>query len=69
MAERVADAETAEAFLRHLVVSNLSALPAAELVEALNTSGGYNQRLRLALEHSGIRKALVFGLDELESGR
>lgn len=68
MATRVSDPDLGEAFLRHLVSSSLHDTPAAALVEALNTPGGYNQRLRQALEDSGMRTALRDGLDKLETG-
>ncbi len=55
-----------EAFLRALVASNLSVGSAGALVEALNTEGGYNQRLRVHLERAGLRAALAQGLDKLE---
>lgn len=55
-----------EAFLRMLVASNLAEMGCAELVEALNTPGGYNQRLRLHMERAGMGEALAAGLGTLE---
>ena len=63
---RVRDGARGEAFLRRLVASNLEASACAPLIEALNTPGGYNQRLRLAMEAAGMRQALKAGLDNLE---
>ena len=63
---RVSDQAQGEAFLRSLVASNLLDTETSVLIEALNTPGGYNQRLRLHMETSGMRKALRRGLTELE---
>ncbi|APE45392.1 pyrroline-5-carboxylate reductase [Sulfitobacter alexandrii] len=65
---RVADRQAGEAFLRHLISSSLASSAVGALVEALNTPGGYNQRLRLTLEQGGMRETLRAGLDRLESG-
>ena len=65
---RVSDPAQGEAFLRHLVSSSLAATPAAALVQALNTPGGYNQRLRLHMEKVEMRTALRQGLTALENG-
>lgn len=54
-----------EAFLRHLVGSSLMSGACAPMLTALNTEGGYNQRLRQHLEAAGMREALVGGLDRL----
>lgn len=62
----VADAGQGEAFLRHLVGSSLMASGCAPLIEALNTPGGYNQRLRRHMEAAGTGAALRDGLDGLE---
>jgi pyrroline-5-carboxylate reductase len=35
------------------------------MLDALNTEGGYNQRLRQHLEAAKMREALVGGLDRL----
>lgn len=66
LGERVSDKPQAEAFLRALVASNLSVTESNTLIEALNAPGGYNQRLRLHMEASGIGDSLMRGLDELE---
>jgi len=66
LGERVAEKEQGEAFLRALVASNLSDSECGPLIEALNTPGGYNQRLRLHMEASGMGEALKAGLNELE---
>ncbi len=68
LAGRVTDASKGEAFLRTLVASSLTDSRTADLIEALNTPGGYNQRLRLMLEQSGMRDALRDGLNNLETG-
>ena len=66
LGERVSDKEQGEAFLRELVASNLSETGSAALIEALNTPGGFNQRLRLHMEASGMPEALRGGLNLLE---
>ncbi len=66
LGERVSDPDQGEAFLRMLVASSLSGSACAPLIEALNTPGGYNQRLRVHMEESGMGKALKTGLDGLE---
>ena len=66
LGERVEDRAQGEAFLRVLVASNLMESECGPLIEALNTPGGYNQRLRLHMEASGMGAALKSGLDELE---
>lgn len=63
---RVSDKAQGEAFLRALVASNLSVAQSGALIEALNTSGGYNQRLRLHMEARGLSEALASGLSALE---
>lgn len=65
---RVTDGAQAEAFLRVLIASSLADLESNALIQALNTPGGYNQRLRLHMEASGISQALTEGLDALERG-
>jgi len=67
LGERVSDETAAEAFLRHLVSSSLTNTGTQALINALNTPGGYNQRLRIAMEQSGMREALLRGLTELNS--
>lgn len=65
---RVSDAAKGEAFLRVLVASSLEGSTADALITALNTEGGYNQRLRLHMENAGTGKILAEGLDKLERG-
>jgi len=62
---RVSDKNQGEAFLRELVASNLSATACEPLIEALNTPGGYNQRLRLHMEAQGMTMALKNGLSKM----
>lgn len=66
LGDRVSDKPQGDAFLRALVASNLSATESNTLIEALNAPGGYNQRLRLHMEASGMADALKRGLDDLE---
>lgn len=66
---RVSDPEQAEAFLRMLTGSSLLASPSAEMLEALNTPGGFNQRLRLHMEAAGMAEDLACGLDALEAAQ
>ncbi|MDU8928179.1 NAD(P)-binding domain-containing protein [Alisedimentitalea sp. MJ-SS2] len=66
LGKRVDDRAQAEAFLRRLIASNLMESECGPLIEALNTPGGYNQRLRLHMEESGMADTLHAGLDELE---
>lgn len=65
LGSKVEDRQQAERFLRELVSSSLSASDCENLIEALNTPGGYNQRLRLHMEGRGIRSDLIDGLDDL----
>lgn len=65
LGERVSDKAQGEAFLRALVSSNLSDTDTPALIDALNTPGGYNQRLRLHMEASGMVAALRAGLDAM----
>lgn len=65
MEGKVGDPAEAERFLRMLVASSLSGNACAPLIEALNTPGGYNQRLRVHMEEAGMRAALAAGLDDL----
>jgi len=55
---------TAQGFLRHLVASNLEDDTGVTL-QALDTPGGYNQRLRDHMEAEGMSQALTRGLDDL----
>jgi len=59
------DGPRGEEFLRMLVATSLAAQPASDLIAALNTQGGYNQRLRLHMDSAGMDKALRDGLDGL----
>ncbi|MCF3935158.1 NAD(P)-binding domain-containing protein [Acuticoccus sp. M5D2P5] len=61
----VSDQETGEAFLRTLVGSSLLGTPCHALLRALDTPGGYNQRLRDHMLASGMDKAVRSGLDDL----
>ncbi|MGR3614955.1 MAG: NAD(P)-binding domain-containing protein [Paracoccaceae bacterium] len=66
LGKRVADDAQAEAFLRHLVGSSLLASETDPLLQALNTPGGYNARLREHMAVSGMSTDVVAGLDDLE---
>lgn len=68
LSERVEDSAQGEAFLRALVGSNLTGSDCATLLKALDTPGGYNQRLRDHMTESGMTTALAEGLDKLERG-
>lgn len=63
---RVSDPTLAEAFLRMLISTGLADTPAQDLIEALNTPGGFNQRLRQHMEAQGISADLLQGLGNLE---
>jgi len=65
LGDRVSDKAQGEAFLRTLIASNLSAIACEPLIEALNTPGGYNQKLRLHMEAQGMGAALKSGLTKL----
>ncbi|UWQ29075.1 NAD(P)-binding domain-containing protein [Leisingera sp. M523] len=66
LGDRVSDKTQGEAFLRMLVSTSLQASGCVELIETLNTPGGYNQRLRLHMENAGLRSSLAKGLSNLE---
>ncbi|UWQ78711.1 NAD(P)-binding domain-containing protein [Leisingera sp. S132] len=66
LGQRVSDPAQGEAFLRMLVSTSLQASGCSELIGALNTPGGFNQRLRLHMEEAGMREDLASGLSELE---
>lgn len=55
-----------EPFLRMLVASNLAQTATPELLEALNTEGGYNQRLRQHMDQEDVPHILKAGLDALK---
>lgn len=63
------DRARGEPFLRGLVASNLKETDTRALLSALNTEGGYNQRLREHMERSGMEGALLKGLDHLLAQR
>ena len=56
-----------EPFLRKLVASNLAETATPELLKALNTEGGYNQRLRQYMDAEGMPQKLIAGLEQLKS--
>ncbi len=63
--ERTDQREKAEAFLRSLISSSLSGLTSDDLITALNTPGGYNQRLRQHFEDNGFHDMIITGLNAL----
>lgn len=65
LGQHVSDRSQGEAFLRALVTSNLAQIECADLIDALNAPGGYNQRLRMHMEDAGTGEALRRGLDDL----
>ncbi|SDE97252.1 pyrroline-5-carboxylate reductase [Salipiger thiooxidans] len=65
LGEHAPDKAQGEAFLRQLVVSSLGDTACEPLIEALNTPGGYNQRLRLHMEGQGVGAALKQGLGDM----
>ncbi len=62
---RGADRAEAEAFLRLLVGSSLLGSETGPMLAALDTPGGYNQRLRNHMVSAGLTGDLRAGLDEL----
>ena len=66
---RVEDQTQAEEFLRLLVGSSLLSSECAPLLSALDTPGGYNQRLHRYMIEKGTSKTLCGGLDRLEAGK
>lgn len=62
---RVEDAHQAQEFLRTLVGTNLLGGECAPLLKALDTPGGYNQRLREHMVKHGMRTDIIDGLDTL----
>lgn len=68
LGERVENRVAGEEFLRVLVSSSLAHSESRALIEALNTEGGYNQRLRLYMEDKGMSADLTHGLNGLEKG-
>lgn len=71
LADRTGDPDSAQAFLRLLVGGSLLADPLTRtdaldaLLAALDTPGGYNQRLRDHMRDRGMINALKDGLDAL----
>lgn len=65
LAERTGDATQAEAFLTTLIANSMKAAPLADTLAALDTPGGYNQRLRNHMAPS--YDLLKDGLTKLES--
>ena len=63
----IADTDRGEAFLRQLVTGSLAKMKAEDLVQSLNTPGGYNQRLRQHLEADGMVASLREGLTQLKN--
>ncbi len=57
-----ADPAMAEQFLRELVGSSLMAGPCTPLLQALDTPGGFNQRLRNSMVDDGLIDSLRSGL-------
>ncbi|WP_243698441.1 hypothetical protein [Paracoccus alkanivorans] len=57
--------DKAETFLRMLVGTNLLGSPCAKLLRALDTPGGYTQRLRQHMLETSLRENLHWGLDDL----
>ncbi len=62
------DQTQGEAFLRALVCNSLSSTSSSALVDALNTPGGFNQRLRRHMDSAGMVGDLTEGLDHLKNG-
>lgn len=65
LAQQGSDHDKAEQFLRELVASSLVAGPCEPLLRALDTPGGYNQRLREKMVSDGISDSLSDGLNRL----
>ncbi len=63
---RVQDPDQGEAFLRMLVGTSLMASDCAGMLAALDTPGGFNQRLREHMTKAGMVSDLTAGLDTLE---
>ncbi len=68
LGDRVEDDLQAERFLRVLVGSSALSNTCGSLLEALNTPGGYNQRLREHMSAEGMSDALIEGMNKLEVG-
>ena len=63
--EKTGQRNKAEAFLRRLIASSLSGLSSDDLITALNTPVGYNQRLRQHFEDHGFHDLIKIGLNAL----
>jgi pyrroline-5-carboxylate reductase len=68
LAPMASDPEQGERFLRMLVGSSLLASETGALLEALNTPGGYNARLREHMTGQGMTQDLHDGLNILKDG-
>lgn len=68
LGKQTADQAQGEAFLRFLVGSSLQGTACAPLLKALDTPGGYNQRLLQYMEKGGFTAPLAGGLDALKDG-
>ncbi len=60
------DYEVGEQFLRSLITTSLEQSTSPALLKALDTPGGYNQRLRDHMKNSGMTDALNDGLSILK---
>ena len=65
IAPKVGNPAQAEDFLRVLVGSSLMTNEITPLLQALNTPGGYNARLREHMDAAGVPQALTKGLNSL----
>lgn len=65
LAPKVSDPARAEDFLRVLVGSSLMTNEIGPLLQALDTPGGYNARLREHMDAAGTPQALTKGLNSL----
>lgn len=65
LAPRVAEPTEAEVFLRRLVASALDGQHSDTLLAQLDTPGGYNQRMRVAMEEANVPEALHATFDAL----
>ncbi|NVO24687.1 NAD(P)-binding domain-containing protein [Donghicola mangrovi] len=68
LAEQGAEPVESERFLRELVGSSLLASPCDATLRALDTPGGYNQRLRQHMVETGMTSRLMAGLVKLQQG-
>lgn len=63
--EKTGQRNKAEVFLRRLIETSLFGLSSDDLINALNTPGGYNQRLRQHFEDHGFHDLIKIGLNAL----